>query len=227
MEVLDGDRSLTLGGIKRRATLGYLLLHANRVVATSQLIGALWSVDDAPLSARKILQNAVWGLRRELNRTPSPADGVTAALDTKSPGYRLRVEPEDVDLFRFHRRADEGRAGLAAGEPGRAARVLRDALGLWRGPVLADLVEAGFAWPELVAAQNARWNVMEDYFHAELACGHHLAVLEELESMVARTALRERSSGQLMLALYPSGRQADALGVYTTVRTALVEGFGL
>lgn len=228
MEVLDGDRSLALGGIKQRATLGYLLLHANRVVATSQLIGALWSVEDAPFSARKILQNAVWGLRRELNGVTSStgATGATA-LDTRSPGYRLTVDPEDVDLFRFHRRADEGRAHLAAGEPERAARVLRDALEPWRGPVLADLVEAGIDWPELAAAQNAQWNVMEDYFHAELACGHHLAVLEELESMVARTALRERSSGQLMLALYRSGRQADALGVYTRVRTTLVEGFGL
>ncbi|MEU4499306.1 BTAD domain-containing putative transcriptional regulator [Streptomyces sp. NPDC023998] len=146
---------------------------------------------------------------------------------TQAPGYKLRVDPNDIDLFRFQRQVEDGREELAAGEPERAAQVLRGALALWRGPVLADLVEAGINWPELSAAQNAQWDAMEDYFEAELACGRHLAVLSELEAMVESMALRERSSGQLMLALYRSGRQADALSVYSRVRTALVEELGL
>ncbi|MGW3956569.1 BTAD domain-containing putative transcriptional regulator [Streptomyces sp. NPDC004752] len=223
MEVFDESCSLGLGGTKQRATLGYLLLQANRVVATSQLLNALWPVDDAPISARKILQNAVWGLRRVLTRGESP----DAALVTQAPGYKLTVDSNDIDLFRFQRQVDAGRDELAAGEPEQAAQILKGALSLWRGPVLADLVEAGINWPELSAAQNAQWDAMEDYFEAELACGRHLAVLGELEAMVESLPLRERSSGQLMLALYRSGRQADALSVYSRVRIALVEELGL
>jgi DNA-binding SARP family transcriptional activator len=223
MEVFDDRCSLALGGTKQRATLGYLLMQANRVVATSQLLNALWSVDDAPISARKILQNAVWGLRRVLTKGRSP----DAVLVTQAPGYKLSVDLNDIDLFRFQRQVDAGREELAAGEPEKAAQILKGALSLWRGPVLADLVEAGINWPELSAAQNAQWDAMEDYFEAELACGRHLAVLGELEAMVESVALRERSSGQLMLALYRSGRQADALSVYSRVRTALVEELGL
>ncbi|MGP3948843.1 BTAD domain-containing putative transcriptional regulator [Streptomyces sp. 7N604] len=196
----------------------------NRVVATSQLLNALWPMDDAPISARKILQNAIWGLRRAL---PSKQGGTGATLVTQPPGYRLTVDPDDVDLYRFQRMVETGRAKLAEGAPQEAALLLRDALALWRGPVLADLAEAGIAWPELSAVQNARLDVMEDYFEAELACGRHSAVLGELEAMVEKTALRERSCGQLMTALYRSGRQADALNVYSRVRRMLVGDLGL
>ncbi|MEU3776662.1 BTAD domain-containing putative transcriptional regulator [Streptomyces sp. NPDC032472] len=222
---MDEGCPLGLGGTKQRATLGYLLLQANRVVSTSQLLEALWAVDDAPMSARKILQNAVWGLRRAL--TPSGPEGGPSPLVTQPPGYKLTVDPADVDLYRFQAMAERGREALAAGRAQDAAVLLRQALDLWRGPVLADLVEAGIAWPELSAVQNARLGAMEDYFDAELALGRHHAVLGELEAMVEDTALRERSSGQLMLALYRSGRQADALGVYSRVRSVLVEELGL
>ncbi|MFD4829745.1 BTAD domain-containing putative transcriptional regulator [Streptomyces uncialis] len=225
MEAFDDGRPLALGGTKQKATLGYLLLQADRAVATSQLLHALWPVGEAPVSARKVLQNAVWGLRRALT-TPGPPDG-TPALVTQPPGYKLRVDPDDIDFFRFRSRVEAGRTRLAAGEPERAALTLRDALSLWRGPLLADVVEAGISWPELTTAQNTRWDAMEDYFEAELACGRHLAVLGELEAMVEGMALRERSCGQLMLALYRGGRQSDALHVYSRVRTALVERLGL
>ncbi|MYY10685.1 AAA family ATPase [Streptomyces sp. SID4919] len=225
MEAFDDGRPLALGGTKQKATLGYLLLQADRAVATSQLLHALWPVGEAPVSARKVLQNAVWGLRRALS-TPGPPDG-TPALVTQPPGYKLRVDPDDIDFFRFRSRVEAGRTRLAAGEPERAALTLRGALSLWRGPLLADVVEAGISWPELTTAQNARWDAMEDYFEAELACGRHLAVLGELEAMVEGMALRERSCGQLMLALYRGGRQSDALHVYSRVRTALVERLGL
>ncbi|MFD7446127.1 BTAD domain-containing putative transcriptional regulator [Streptomyces sp. NPDC059909] len=219
------DRPIELGGAKQRAALGFLLLHANQVVPTSRLLRALWSVGDAPATSRKILQNAVWGLRRALS-----ADGhsdTAAVLLTQAPGYLVRVDPERVDLHLYQQWVKEGRAALSAGDSEAAASLLRDALGLWRGPVLADLAETGIHWPELTALQNARLDVQEDYFEAELACGRHLAVLGALESMVESEPLRERSCGQLMRALYRCGRQADALGVYGRVRAALVEGLGL
>ncbi len=225
LEVIDADRPVALGGIKQRATLGFLLLHANRVVATSQLLRALWPVDEAPTSARKILQNAVWGLRGVLS-TDGAAPAAPALL-TQAPGYVLRVDPEDVDLHRFQRQVEAGRTRFAAGAPEDAAVLLREALTLWQGPALADLVETGIAWPELAAVEKARLDAMEDYFEAELACGRHQAVLGELETMVATESLRERSCGQLMLALYRCGRQADALAVYDKVRSTLVEDLGL
>ncbi|WP_351234378.1 BTAD domain-containing putative transcriptional regulator [Streptomyces sp. NPDC002133] len=222
---MAGDRPIELGGAKQRAALGFLLLHANQVVPTSRLLRALWSVGDAPATSRKILQNAVWGLRRALS-----SDGRSdpaAVLLTQAPGYLVRVDPERVDLHLYQQWVKDGRAALSAGESEAAASLLRDALALWRGPVLADLAETGIHWPELTALQNARLDVQEDYFEAELACGRHLAVLGALESMVESEPLRERSCGQLMRALYRCGRQADALGVYGRVRAALVDGLGL
>ncbi|WP_230885693.1 BTAD domain-containing putative transcriptional regulator [Streptomyces spinoverrucosus] len=232
MEILDDDTPLILGGIKQRATLGYLLLHANKVVATSQLLNALWGIDDAPATARKILQNAVYGLRGLLSSRRSEPPGADAPqggtmLLTQPPGYVLRVDPEQLDLHRFHTWVSHGRARQAQGAPEAAATLLRDALNLWRGPALADLVEAGIEWPDLVALQNTRLDVMEDYFDAQLACGRHHAVLTELQMMVQAEPLRERSCGQLMLALYRCGRQADALSLYGRVRSVLVEDLGL
>ena len=216
----DG-RPVSLGGAKQRATLGLLLLRANRVVPTSELLTALWAGDGgAPPTARKILQNAVRGLRVVFS------DGAPELL-TQLPGYLLRVDPAQVDLFEFYRRAEQGRAELAAGSSEVAAVTLRGALALWRGPVLADLVEGGVAWPELTAVRNARLDVLEDYVDAELANGRHQAALGELESMVEAEPFRERLCQQLMLALYRSGRQADALNVYARVRSELVERLGL
>ncbi|MEV0638643.1 AfsR/SARP family transcriptional regulator [Streptomyces sp. NPDC050619] len=224
LEVISGGQPIGLGGIKQRATLGYLLLQPNQVVSTSQLLGALWSVEEAPATARKILQNAIWGLRRALAADDDPVR--PAVLKTKAPGYCLQVAPERIDLRQFHQRVSEGRARLAA-EPEEAARLLRDALALWRGPALSDLVEAGVLWPELTTVQDARLGVQEDYVEAQLMSGQHYAVLSELEVMVENEPLRERSCGQLMRALYRCGRQADALGVYRRLRAALVEDLGL
>jgi DNA-binding SARP family transcriptional activator/class 3 adenylate cyclase len=225
LDAFGEDRKIMLGGTKQRATLGFLLLQANRVVATSALQQALWPVDDAPASARKILQNAIWGLRRVLTKCGQPDR--RAELLTQAPGYRLRVDPDDVDLYRFNRQVELGRERLTAGAPEAAANLLRDALALWQGPALADLVETGIAWPELAAVENTRLDAMEDYFEAELACGRHYPILGELETMVETEMLRERFCGQLMVALYRCGRQADALAVYSRVRAVLVEQLGL
>ncbi|MDH2428413.1 BTAD domain-containing putative transcriptional regulator [Sphaerisporangium sp. TRM90804] len=226
LEVVRDGRQVSLGGARQRATLGLLLLHANRVVATSELLKALWSVrESTPPTARKIVQNAVRGLRAVF--ADHDGDTGSSVLLTRSPGYVLRVEPDQVDLFQFTRRAEAGRAELAAGSFEKAAVTLRDALGLWRGSVLADLVESGVTWPELTAVQNARLDVVEDYFAAELANGRHQAVLGELEMMFEAQPLRERLCYLLILALYRSGRQVDALGVYARARSTLVERLGL
>ncbi|GAA2254496.1 hypothetical protein GCM10010368_21140 [Streptomyces roseiscleroticus] len=230
LEVSLLDEVVPLGGFKQRAALGLLLLRANRVVATSEMLTALWPEEELPATARKIVQNAVWGLRALLGATPGDGDaprGHRPELLTQAPGYVLRVDPDRLDVNRFERQVAEGRARLFAGDAEEAARLLREALAEWRGPALADLAEHGVAWPELTALGQLRLDVMEDRFEAELLCGRHQAVLGELVSLVAEQPLRERLCRQLMLALYRCGRQAEALSVFTRVRRALVEEYGL
>lgn len=225
LEVLDDDLPVPLGGVKQRAALGFLLLHANRVVATSKLLQALWS-RDVPPTARKMLQNAVSGLRGVLTPHGSGPEG-SALLLTHAPGYLLRVDPDSLDLSRFQQLTEQGRGELSAGNWPAAAKVLRKALSLWRGPVLADLAETGINWPELTAIKDWRLATQEDCFEAELACGRHYEIIGELESLIEVEPYRERLNGQLMLALYRCGRQVDALSVYRRTRAALVEELGL
>jgi DNA-binding SARP family transcriptional activator/tetratricopeptide (TPR) repeat protein len=207
----DGGE-LRIGGFTRRAALGFLLLNAGRVVSVSELTEALWP-DGHPATARGILLNVVSALRK-------------AGLDiiTRKPGYLLRVEPDRVDLHRF--RAALSRASTAPG-PEQAATVLRDALALWRGPVLADLVADGVTWPELVEITRLRDVAVEDRFDAELACGRHREVIAEIEALAGDHPLRERVQGQLMLALYRSGRQADALAVFRSARERFAAELGI
>ncbi|ACU37101.1 AAA family ATPase [Actinosynnema pretiosum subsp. pretiosum] len=224
LEVVDRSRPVALGGTKQRAALGYLLLHPNSVVPTSSLLKALWP-KDMPPTGRKMLQNAVAALRGVLTAA-GDSPGAPALL-THTPGYLLRVDPEDVDLSRFRRLVHAGRADLTAGSWQRAARTLRDAIGLWRGPLLADLVEQGVDWPELAAVRNTRLAALEDCVEAEFASGRYGEMIYELERWVEAEPLRERLCGQLMRALYHCGRQADALGVYRRTRARLVDELGL
>ncbi|MDO0939358.1 BTAD domain-containing putative transcriptional regulator [Streptomyces sp. DG2A-72] len=225
LELTDNGESIPIQGIKQRAVLGFLLLNANRVVSTSALMDALWPIDEVPNSARKILHNAIWGLRGALNS--GQADQDRPSLLTRPPGYVLQLDPEDVDVFEFQRLAKEGQAQLSGGSALSAAQTLQQAVGLWRGAVLADLVEAGFTWPELVGLESTRVDVLEDYFEAELALGRHHAVLREIETAMEAGTLRERLCGQLMLALYRCGRHTDALSAYNRMRKQLVEQLGL
>lgn len=225
LEVLDDRRHVSLGGVRRKAALGYLLLRHGQVVSTSDLIDALWPATEPPVSARQILQNAVWRLRQVL--APHRGQPDATSLVTQPPGYRLAVDPSDIDAHQFRAMVAQGRERLGAGSPAAAAQLLRSALQLWRGSALADLAETGIAWPELSALENARLDAMEDYFEAELASGRHKDVLGELEAMVEQADLRERSYAQLMIALYRSGRQVDALNVYSRARSILIERVGL
>jgi DNA-binding SARP family transcriptional activator len=223
LEVTDGVVPVDLGGVKQRAVLGYLLLNANQVVPTSRMLDALWD-GQPPLTARKMVQNAVSAIRRIL---AAGGPGRTAELVTHAPGYQLHVAHDDVDMHRFRRLVHKGREAVAAGAPARGAHLLRDALRLWRGRALADLVESGTTWSELSAIEDERLTAFEDCFDAELRCGRHREITPELEVLTAAEPLRERLCMQFMLALYRSGRQVDALKVYRRTRAALVDGLGI
>ncbi|HEY0449293.1 AfsR/SARP family transcriptional regulator [Actinophytocola sp.] len=228
IEVIAGDTRLELGGVKQRAILGYLVLHANKVVPTSQILEAMWDGIPPP-TARKMVQNAVSGIRRILAGSGDATDDAAGApsLRTHPPGYQLRTSTEDVDLYQFRRLAREGRQEIADGAPERGVELLREALALWRGRALADLVEAGIDWSELAAVEDERLSTLEDRLDAELACGRHREITPELEVLTGTEPLRERLCQQFMLALYRSGRQADALRVYRRTREALVNSLGL
>ncbi|WP_242902329.1 BTAD domain-containing putative transcriptional regulator [Actinomadura terrae] len=220
LEARRGDRPVPLGGVNQRAALGLLLLHANTVVSTSDLIRALWD-DPVPPTARKMVQNAIAAVRRAL-----PADG-SVTLRTAPPGYLLRVDPGAIDVTRFHALVDRGRADFRAQEWEPAARRLREALALWRGPAMADVTETGTVWPELTMLEETRLAALEDCLEAELALGRHHALIGEMTSLVEEEPARERLCGLLMLALYRCGRQPEALAVYQRLRDTLRDGFGL
>ncbi|GAA0636885.1 hypothetical protein GCM10010174_68240 [Kutzneria viridogrisea] len=224
LEVTVGDRTLQLGGVKQRLALALLLSRANELVPASQLMLALWP-DETPISARKILHNAVSGIRKLLAVADSGPDA--PQLLTKAPGYLLQVSPEQVDLMRFQLLVQQGQGEVAAGQWAQAAEVLGQALGLWRGPMLSDLLEAGADWPEIGLASTVRLTAIEDRTEALLRLGRGGELLGELEALAEQEPLRERLCGQLMRVLYQHGRQAEALAVYRRTRTVLAEQLGL
>jgi DNA-binding SARP family transcriptional activator/tetratricopeptide (TPR) repeat protein len=203
LEVLVDGRALELGGAKQRALLAILLLNANRVVSIERLIDALWD-EEPTATAQKALQVYVSQLRKLVARE---------RLQTKAPGYVLQVEPEELDLARFERLREQGR--------------FREALGLWRGPPLAEFAQQRFAQNEIARLDELRLACLEERVERDLAAGRHAELVAELEALVKQHPLRERLRGQLMLALYRSGRQAEALEVYRNGRCALVDELGL
>ncbi len=224
LEVWRGGQQLPVGGAKPRAVLAILLLHAGRVVSTDELIDALWG-ERPPASAANALQAHVSALRRTLepHRGTSGADRL---LITRAPGYLLRLDGHDLDLLQFERLVGGARAAMA-GDPRIAANRFRHALGLWRGPALADFVYERFASAEAARLEEMRLGAREDCLDCELASGNHGEVVAELEGLVAEHPLRERLAGQLMLALYRCGRQGEASRVFQSTRSALVEELGM
>jgi DNA-binding SARP family transcriptional activator len=223
LEVLDEDRVITLGGAKQRALLALLLLHANETVASDRLIDELWG-EFPPATAAKTLQAHVSRLRKALDRS-SPTG--RELLVTREQGYELRVDPECVDCHSFERLVSEGRRELAARRPEQAASALESALALWRGPPLAELDQAQLAQIELARLGDLRVAAEEELIDAKLALGRHAEVVGELEALVAQHPYRERLRAQLMLALYRSERQADALQAYQDARKKLVDELGI
>jgi predicted ATPase/DNA-binding SARP family transcriptional activator len=214
----DGGAVLAVGGPRVRTLLALLLLDAGRVVSAERLIDGMYG-ENPPEGSANALQSQVSRLRLVLKAT-------NVAVEFSAAGYRLDVDPDDVDAHRFTRLAAEGHAALAAKEPANAATVLREALALWRGPAFADLTEAPFVEPQAARLHELRMTATEDRIEADLALGRHQQVAAELRELVAADPLRERSIALLMRALHTGGRQADALAVYEDTRRALADELG-
>jgi DNA-binding SARP family transcriptional activator len=213
LEVARDGQALGLGGSKERMLLAALLLHANEVVSTDSLVEQLWGGDPPP-SAAKALQVYVSRLRKTLG-----AD----VIATRAPGYVVRVEPDELDLHRFERLVERSRQA----DPEDASAILREALALWRGAPLADFAYEAFAQAEITRLEELRFAALEQRIDADLALERHQQLVAELERLLADHPLRERLRGQLMLALYRSGRQAEALDAYQQGRRLLDDELGL
>lgn len=221
LEVIDSGKPVSLGAGKQRSLLALLLLHPNEVLHGDALVDALWG-ERPPPTAAKMLHNHVSHLRRAL----SAGDPGGQRLETRGNGYVLRVSPGERDVDRFEERLEDARA-RGTGDPKGKARVLREALGLWRGPPLSDFTYEDFAREEIGRLEELRLGALEELFDAELALGRHGEIVAQLTRLAREHPLRERLLGQLMLALYRSGRQAEALEAYQTARRALIEERGL
>jgi YVTN family beta-propeller protein len=214
-----------VGGARQRALLAALLIRPNAVVSSDRLIDELWG-EAPPDTASTALHGYVSQLRKALE--PGRATGAPAeVLVTRAPGYVLRVDPSAIDAARFEQLVHEGRNALAAGDAGRAAQRLSDALGLWRGDALAGVDDTAGTHAEARRLDELRLEALEDRIDADLARGHGDVLVPELEALVEREPLRERPRGQLMLALYRAGRQAAALELYKDTRRRFVEELGI
>jgi DNA-binding SARP family transcriptional activator/pimeloyl-ACP methyl ester carboxylesterase len=216
LEMLEGGEPLRLRGGKQRALLARLLLDSGRTVSVAQLIDDLWG-EKAPETARKMVQVYVSQLRKRLPK---------GMVQTRPPGYLLELADADFDLHRFEQLVTEGRSALATGEVETAAEKLRAALGLWRGPALAEFTEP-FAQAESGRLEELRVVCLEERVETDLALGRHGDLVGELEALVERHPLRERLRGQLMRALYGAGRQAEALKAYRSFRERLADDLGM
>lgn len=213
LEVIRDDAPLPLGGQKQRAVLAVLLLDANRVVSVDRLLDSVWG-ENPPRTALTSLQNFVSQLRKTLGPD---------VLETRAPGYRLNVAAGAVDVDRFRAAVDDARSL----DPEERSTKLREALSLWRGSPLADFEFEAFAQSEIARLDELRLSALEDRIEADIEAGENATLVGELEGLVAEHPLRERLRGHLMLALYRSGRQAEALQVYQEGRRALIEELGI
>jgi len=218
LEVCADGRPVALPGAKPRALLAVLALHADQPVSAEHLALALWG-EDAPAGAVKTVQVHVSRVRKAL--------GDPDVLVTTPAGYRLRVHPGETDAQRFEREVAAGRQALAAGRPERAADVLRDALALWRGAPLGEFAWAPFARAETNRLEELHLAALELRVEADLIAGRHAELVAELRQLTGHHPWRERLHAQLMLALYRSGRQADALEAYRHAREVLIGQLGI
>ncbi|MEA2283324.1 MAG: hypothetical protein QOK21_3931, partial [Solirubrobacteraceae bacterium] len=220
LQVRTDGRPVDLGPRRRREVLALLLLHAGELVPLDRIVDELWP-EAPPATAGKVVQNAISGLRRALGTEGSQA------LATRDGGYVLHVRPGELDVERFEERLAAGRRALDAGEPAAAAAALREALAEWRGGPLEDLALEPFAQRDVARLQERRVLAEEARIEAALALGLAADLIGDLETLTEEHPLRENLRGQLMLALYRSGRQADALEVYRRARAELVDALGI
>ncbi len=212
----DGT-AVPIGGPRVRTLLALLALEAGRVVPAERLIDGLYG-EQPPEGVANALQSQVSRLRGALKDL--------APVEFSPAGYRLAVDPDDVDVHRFERLAAEGRRTLAAGDPARAAELLREALELWRGPAFADITDAPFRDPQVTRLTELRTSATEDRVEAELKLGRHEEALTELREIISEQPLRERPRALLIRALHRAGRQADALTAFEDVRRVLADELG-
>jgi DNA-binding SARP family transcriptional activator len=225
LEVRRDDRQIPLGGPKQRALLALLLLQANEALSAERLIDRLWG-ERPPATAAKALQVYVSQLRKLLEPERTSGSPGRLLVSTAS-GYTLRLEDEQLDLRRFLRLRKQGQQALTERRAAEAARLLGDALALWRGAALADVADEPFAQLEAARLEGLRLAALEERIEADLQLGRHAELVGELEALVAEHPLRESFRGRLMLALYRSGRQAEALEAYQRMRRTLVEELGI
>ena len=218
LEVLGEQGPIVLGGPKQRATLAILLLAANRVVPVERLADDLYR-GAAPVTAVTQVQRQISELRRLL--------GDESQIETRAPGYLIRVGAGQLDLHRFESLAEQAADATALGDERRALELLREALALWRGDALADLRDEPFARPAAERLEEVRLAAIDRRLDAELALGRHAEVVGELQELARAHPLSERFRAQLMLALYRAGRQAEALHAYRDARDTLVAEFGI
>ena len=216
IEVLDpSGRKLALGGAMQQSVLASLLLRAGQTVVLDRLVEELW--DDPPASAARTVQAYVSRLRHELPKR---------AIESRPGGYVLRLDGDELDLDTFARGAEEGHAALAAGDHEQAARLLREALALWRGPALAGLTSEALR-RHAEQLEEQRLSALEDRLEADLESARHSEIVPELTALVAEHPFRERLRAQLMKAFYRSGRPGEALALYRETRRLLVEELGM
>ncbi|MBO4210343.1 BTAD domain-containing putative transcriptional regulator [Micromonospora echinofusca] len=226
LTVLDSRGTpLHTGTRKQRAVLAVLLLEPGRVVSLDRIISGLWA-DEAPSSATGTLQAYISQLRRILEPDRSPR-ATPRVLLTREPGYLLAIRPEQVDAVRFAGRVEAARGLLDAGAFGAAQETLVAALGEWRGEALPEFAGEEFAGPAVARLDGLRNDAMEHLTEAWLALGHHSRAAAQARTLVDRDPFRERAWGQLMLALYRDGRQAEALESFRQARRILDEELGL
>lgn len=219
LEAADDDGPLDLGTPRQRTLLGLLLIRVGTVVSTDRLIGDLWG-GDPPETARHTLQVYVHRLRRTLGDE-------AWRLQTRAPGYLLKVSSDELDAQRFEELSGEGHRALVRGDHEQAASLLNAALGLWRGPVLADLEDVAAFEPERARLEGLRLTAFEDRVEAALTEDQPASLVEEVEAMLAQHPFRERLWGQLMVALYRSGRQGDASQAFHRARRTLADEVGI
>ncbi|MFB9677807.1 BTAD domain-containing putative transcriptional regulator [Streptosporangium vulgare] len=216
-DIGDIGAEVRIGGPARRALLGLLLARAGEVVTADLLIDDLYG-SRPPGGAAHALQSQVSRLRQVLGRE--------AEIEAVPSGYRLAIDPADLDVHRFERLSDEGRRALLGGDPARAAVLLRQALDLWRGPALADAADAASVQALVLRLEERRLGALEDRIEADLRRGEHRAAVPELQELTARHPLRERLRSLLMRALRAGGRQAEALLVFEETRRLLADELG-
>lgn len=221
LEAVHAGVPVPLGGSRERAVLALLLLAPNQVVSAERLAADLWH-GDAPEQALRALRVFVSRLRKSLRES-----GGDPVVVTRPPGYMVGVEAGDLDSVRFEALVSTARQEAGRGAHDRAGTTLRTALGLWRGPALADVLDAPLARAEAARLEETRQSALEDRLDADLACGRHHELVAELNALTRAHPLRERLWGQRMTALYRSGRQAEALGAYQDLRSLLAGGLGL